>query len=106
MTDLKIYLRDSGTSTGMRIELREPSDLEFLNYSSLFPRTKQLEVEVPRQRTSFFMLSIETLKINSTITSLGLFSNSIGFGGVSALADAMKVNTRLKIEGVEGLNKS
>ncbi|KAL0243286.1 hypothetical protein GEMRC1_005847 [Eukaryota sp. GEM-RC1] len=83
----------SGIITGLRIKLREPSDLEFLNNSSsLFPRLKQLEVLVVGQRTSVSMLLIEALKTNSTITSLELGSNSIGAEGAGALAESLKVN--------------
>ncbi|KAL0242628.1 hypothetical protein GEMRC1_005191 [Eukaryota sp. GEM-RC1] len=119
--------------TGLRIKLREPSDLEFLNNSSLFPRLKQLEVDVI-ERTSVSMLLIESLKVNTSETRVNLECNSIGAQGVRALADALKVNTsvtrvnlqcnsigaegvralavalkvnpRLKIEGVSGLKKS
>ncbi|KAL0242791.1 hypothetical protein GEMRC1_005354 [Eukaryota sp. GEM-RC1] len=90
---IEILLKYSGILTGLRIKLREPYDLEFLNNSSsLFPRLKQLEVEV-FQRTSVSMLLIEALKTNTTVTSVNLKSNSIGAEGATALAEALKVNT-------------
>ncbi|KAL0242426.1 hypothetical protein GEMRC1_004989 [Eukaryota sp. GEM-RC1] len=87
------FLNYSGIITGLRIVLMEPSDLEFLNNSSLFPRLKQLEVIVARQRTSVSMLFIEALKTNTTVTNVNLIYNSIGDEGVRALAEALKVNT-------------
>ncbi|KAL0242881.1 hypothetical protein GEMRC1_005444 [Eukaryota sp. GEM-RC1] len=42
--EIEKFLNYSGLITGLRIELREPADLEFLNTSSsLFPHLKQLE---------------------------------------------------------------
>ncbi|KAL0242942.1 hypothetical protein GEMRC1_005505 [Eukaryota sp. GEM-RC1] len=77
----------------LRIVLRKPSDLEFLNNSSsLFPRLKQLEVEVATQRTSVSLLLIEALKTNTTVTSVNLEDNSIGDEGARALTEAVKVN--------------
>ncbi|KAL0242597.1 hypothetical protein GEMRC1_005160 [Eukaryota sp. GEM-RC1] len=108
------FLTYSGIITGLRIELRKPSDLEFLNNSSsLFPRLKQLEVKVATQRLSVSMLLIEALKTNSTITSLELSSNYIGDEGVRALAEVLKVNASvtsvnlhynfIKVEGARAL---
>ncbi|KAL0243047.1 hypothetical protein GEMRC1_005610 [Eukaryota sp. GEM-RC1] len=91
--EIENFLNYSGLITGFGIELREPSDLEFLNTSfSLFPRLKQLEVEV-FQRTSVSMLLVEALKTNTTVTSVTLDGNSIGAEGARALAEALKVNT-------------
>ncbi|KAL0242839.1 hypothetical protein GEMRC1_005402 [Eukaryota sp. GEM-RC1] len=75
--EIEKFLNYSGLITGLRIELREPSDLEFLNTSfSLFPRLKQLEVEV-FQRTSVSMLLVEALKVNTSVTTVTLDGNSI-----------------------------
>ncbi|KAL0242655.1 hypothetical protein GEMRC1_005218 [Eukaryota sp. GEM-RC1] len=87
------FLNYSCIITGLRIELREPSDLEFLNKSSsLFTRLKQLEVKV-FQRISVSMLLIEALKTNTTVTSVDLEGISIGAEATSALAEVLKVNT-------------
>ncbi|KAL0242707.1 hypothetical protein GEMRC1_005270 [Eukaryota sp. GEM-RC1] len=92
-SEIEKFLNYSGIITGLRIELREPSDLEFLNNSSsLFPRLKQLEVEV-FERISVSMLLIEALKTNTTVTSLDLQYNSIKTEGARSLAKALKVNT-------------
>ncbi|KAL0242941.1 hypothetical protein GEMRC1_005504 [Eukaryota sp. GEM-RC1] len=94
--EIENFLNYSGIITGLRIKLREPSDLEFLNNSSsLFPRLKQLEVEVTRRNASVSMLLIEALKTNTTVTIVNLFYNSIGDEGARALAEALKVNTSI-----------
>ncbi|KAL0242772.1 hypothetical protein GEMRC1_005335 [Eukaryota sp. GEM-RC1] len=69
-----------------------PPDLEFVNNSSsLFPRLKQLEVDV-FQNESFSLLFIETLKVNASVTTVNLVGNYIGAEGARALAEALKVN--------------
>ncbi|KAL0243168.1 hypothetical protein GEMRC1_005729 [Eukaryota sp. GEM-RC1] len=91
--ELENFFNYSGIITGLRIKLREPSDLEFLNTaSSLFPRLKELEIKVARQRSSVSMLLIEALKTNTTVTSVILVCKSIKDEGARALADALKVN--------------
>ncbi|KAL0243033.1 hypothetical protein GEMRC1_005596 [Eukaryota sp. GEM-RC1] len=91
--EIEKFLNYSGLITGLRIELSEPSDLEFLNNSSsLFPRLKQLEVSV-LQRTSVSILLIEALKTNTTITSIDLLDSAIGAEGARALAEALLVNS-------------
>ncbi|KAL0229540.1 hypothetical protein GEMRC1_014157 [Eukaryota sp. GEM-RC1] len=85
------FLNYSGIITGLRIVLRKPSDLEFLNKSSsLFPRLKQLDVEL---RESVFLLLTEALKTNTTVTGVDLTEISIGAEGARTLAEALKVNT-------------
>ncbi|KAL0242672.1 hypothetical protein GEMRC1_005235 [Eukaryota sp. GEM-RC1] len=91
--EIEKCLNYSGIITGLSIKLRESSDLEFLNNSSsLFPRLKQLEIEVDRCRSNARLL-IEALKTNTTVTGIVLRFNSIGVEGVRALADVLKVNT-------------
>ncbi|KAL0242519.1 hypothetical protein GEMRC1_005082 [Eukaryota sp. GEM-RC1] len=96
ISEIGKFLNYSGIITGLRIKLREFSDLEFLNNSSsLFPRLKQLEVEVARRNTSLSMLLIEALKTNTTVTSVDLEDSSIGAEGAKALAEALKVNASI-----------
>ncbi|KAL0242759.1 hypothetical protein GEMRC1_005322 [Eukaryota sp. GEM-RC1] len=102
--EIEKFLNYSGIITGLRIELREPFDLEFLNNTcSLFPRLKQLEVEV-KDHTSVSMSLIEALKTNTTITSINLSFNSIGDEGARALAEALKVNH--SVPSVDLMNNS
>ncbi|KAL0242539.1 hypothetical protein GEMRC1_005102 [Eukaryota sp. GEM-RC1] len=92
--EIEKFLSYSDIITGLRIELRKPSDLELLNNSSSsFPRLKQLEVKVVRQRISVSMLLIEALKVNSSVTSVDLSGKSIGDEGATALAEVLKVNS-------------
>ncbi|KAL0243176.1 hypothetical protein GEMRC1_005737 [Eukaryota sp. GEM-RC1] len=87
------FLNYSGIITGLTLYLSEPSDLEFLkNPSSLFPRLKQIEVEV-FEYTAVSM--IEALKTNTTVTSVKLSRNSIEAESARALADALKVNASI-----------
>ncbi|KAL0243318.1 hypothetical protein GEMRC1_005879 [Eukaryota sp. GEM-RC1] len=100
--EIEKFLNYSGIITGLRIELREPSDLEFLNNSSsLFPRLKQLELKVTRRNASVSMLLIEALKTNTTVTSVNLGSNSIGDVGARALAEALIVNSCVTSVGLQ-----
>ncbi|KAL0242847.1 hypothetical protein GEMRC1_005410 [Eukaryota sp. GEM-RC1] len=93
--EIEKFLNYSGIITGLAILEMEPSDIEFLNKpSSLFPRLKQLEVEV-FQRSSVSMLLIEALKVNSSVTGVNLGVNSIGAEGARALADVLKVNASI-----------
>ncbi|KAL0238004.1 hypothetical protein GEMRC1_012478 [Eukaryota sp. GEM-RC1] len=85
------FLGHSSIITGLKLNLDETIDLEFLNKTSLyFPRLKQLLVQAS---SSISMLLIELLKENSTVTSIDLSWNYIGDEGARALANVMKVNT-------------
>ncbi|KAL0239430.1 hypothetical protein GEMRC1_009538 [Eukaryota sp. GEM-RC1] len=100
------FLNYSNEISGLELEIENDNDLEFLNSASLiFPRLKQLHVSVDR---SIAMALIELLKcnaivtsarslaevlnVNTTVTSVNLWWNSIGDDGVRALSEALKAN--------------
>ncbi|KAL0229651.1 hypothetical protein GEMRC1_013196 [Eukaryota sp. GEM-RC1] len=81
--------------SGLQLNLDNHNDLEFLNKASYyFPRLKQLDV-IASISNSISIPLIELLKVNTTITCLCLWNNSLEDKGVRALADALKVNTTL-----------
>ncbi|KAL0237861.1 hypothetical protein GEMRC1_012335 [Eukaryota sp. GEM-RC1] len=88
------FLGHSSIITGLKLNLDETIDLEFLNKTSLyFPRLKQLHVQAS---SSISMLLIELLKGNDSVTEVNLGGNSFGNEGTKALAEALKINSKVK----------
>ncbi|KAL0239797.1 hypothetical protein GEMRC1_009905 [Eukaryota sp. GEM-RC1] len=80
--------------SGLELDLKSPNDLEFVNNPFLFfPRVKQLRVRI---RRSICLVSIESLKANTTVTSISLRNNSIKEEGIASLVELLKVNTTIK----------
>ncbi|KAG0097773.1 hypothetical protein BGZ93_002021, partial [Podila epicladia] len=77
---------------------------EFVKLSSMQPKIPQTSTHLCRLSFEVapspiggkeFGRLVETLKTNSTLTTLNLWSNSIGDNGAQALADALKTNSTL-----------
>ncbi|KAL0246050.1 hypothetical protein GEMRC1_007266 [Eukaryota sp. GEM-RC1] len=91
--DVSKFLDSSRLITGLKLEVAHKSNFKFLNMSSsIFPRLKELQVRV---EPSVSMVFVEFLKVNTTVTSVSLQSNSIGAEGTNTLAEALKVNTAI-----------
>ncbi|KAL0239600.1 hypothetical protein GEMRC1_009708 [Eukaryota sp. GEM-RC1] len=93
------FLCFSHVISGLEFKLRNHNDLEFLNKSSLFfPRLKELHVDAC---ASITMLLMESLKVNTSVTSINLVDNSMGAEGAKALGEMLKVNTTVKCVNLE-----
>ncbi|KAL0251072.1 hypothetical protein GEMRC1_000286 [Eukaryota sp. GEM-RC1] len=87
--------------SGVRIQLRNPSDLKFLDKSSpfYFPHLRYLDLNVDLST----LISLCTLlKTHLTITDFSLYSSSVGDEGAAVLASMLTVNstiTRINLAG-------
>ncbi|KAL0240050.1 hypothetical protein GEMRC1_010157 [Eukaryota sp. GEM-RC1] len=88
------YLEYSSVISGLDVYCDCRKDLEVLNETSIyFPRLDQLHVHI--ERTIYADL-VELLKVNTTVTCIGLSFKDIRDEGAIALADVLKVNTTVK----------
>ncbi|KAK3810565.1 MAG: hypothetical protein J3R72DRAFT_499012 [Linnemannia gamsii] len=87
------------------------SDLEVLGDTLKSAAASILRLDLGRIRTSFqkgaeelgekrLKRPVETLKANSTVTTLNLFSNTTGDDGAVALSEALKTNSTLTTLGL------